>query len=248
MTIFASEYFERESVKLGLIKLPKDKKVHLVWRVKYVYPYAWDSEFDLYISLLGKVVFTNPRDVSGRLKNYIKNSADLLKLPNIRIKELKQKLSQYGWPEKYLTDCFFFAAEAESLAKGDIDFWLKYLQDSYLKKQGVELHTIQKYHEHEMAVAINGNYYSVLNNNEYQQMWKENENSYFLNLASGRAFSIVNDLLAKANSPQKLYAIGSGDDLYGVFLTNEEWQEVSKLMYKDQHYKPHAPEVTFATN
>lgn len=58
------EYAQLSRVTVGVVG---EKKI--VWIFRFSHPTIFDAEFDIYVSVLGEVILTNPTDLERRLRN-----------------------------------------------------------------------------------------------------------------------------------------------------------------------------------
>jgi hypothetical protein len=106
----------------------------------------------------------------------------------------------------------FFHADAEELAEGGVVDFLKKVQP-FLRHLGVALTSLdQTYDESSYTVSVNGKLYLIWNAAELQEIG-------IRGIATVRTFSIVNELIEKAGSLERLYALYGDNDLHGLFLT-----------------------------
>ncbi|MHC4919144.1 MAG: M1 family metallopeptidase [Planctomycetota bacterium] len=112
-----------------------------------------------------------------------------------------------------------FHADAESLAAGGCDRFLREVE-GLLHKEGVRLRAVEeKLTASSYSLAVNGVTHLM-----YAQQDIESEATrpgITWGLTAARCFALINDLLRAAGSPEQIFAVGSGNDLQGVFLTAE---------------------------
>ena len=53
------------------------------------------------------------------------------------------------------------------------------------------------------------------------------ELGFLWGVSTVRTFALVNDLLARASSNERLYAVNGGNDLMAIFLTDELWDLIT---------------------
>ena len=105
-----------------------------------------------------------------------------------------------------------FYADAEDLAEGGIAQFLRSIEP-FLKRQGVDgLEIEEQLSETGYTVIIGSTPYPI-----YTQEEMETEDGWWL--ATVRTFELVNELLVLAGSEERFYAVGGGNDMFGLFLT-----------------------------
>jgi len=63
------KYFQFSNTKLRINPIHKKS---IVWVFEFSNPGIMDAEFEVYVSVLGKLVITNPKDLEDRIRNYEK--------------------------------------------------------------------------------------------------------------------------------------------------------------------------------
>lgn len=116
----------------------------------------------------------------------------------------------------------FFLADAEDLMEGGVGSFYLEIQP-FLEKQGA--HFII-----EAENFIDENYEIVLNKEKYiLYIQDEIQNEEISETVTKRAFSIINKLLEKAGSQERLFALYGWNDQVAVFLTNEMHEKIIKF-------------------
>ena len=73
------EYFELDDSTLLFTSGPDNGRMQLAFEFKYWNASAWDVHFFIYVSPFGRVITTNPRDLSERIDAMASGESDLLK-------------------------------------------------------------------------------------------------------------------------------------------------------------------------
>ena len=108
-----------------------------------------------------------------------------------------------------------FHADAESLAEGGVGDFLREMEP-FLRKQGVTISQIEdQFRDYDYSVTINGMDYIIYSADELELHGQRVVSIW--GLATVRSFAIVNELLANAESNERLYAVNGGNDLFGFF-------------------------------
>jgi hypothetical protein len=116
----------------------------------------------------------------------------------------------------------FFWADAEDLVEGGVGSFFQELQP-FLEKQGVHL-TI------DAENFLDENYFIVINKEKYiLYIQDEIQKEEFSEIVTQRAFSIINKLLEKAGSKERLFALYGWNDQVALFLTNEMYEKIIKF-------------------
>lgn len=149
--------------------------------------------------------FVSQLDAGGYFKDLSPTAAEALK-------GLFQKK---GWAAIFSADSPRLQnADAEDLAEGGVGKFIRRITP-YLAAHGVHLPEIHDdFTEAGYTVLVGTTRYKIYDAAEV----KGDEYSTW-GVAPARAFAIVDDLLAAAGSPERLYAVGDGNDLFAMFLT-----------------------------
>jgi hypothetical protein len=136
--------------------------------------------------------------------------------------ELKGHLIEHGWAGIFYDDSYrFFHADAEDLAEGGVGQFIQRV-GPFLARQGVAALEIEdEVGEKNYKVRVNGVEHLIYDEAEYDRDSGGEELGLIWGLAMARGFRIVDGLLEKAGSPERLYAVNGGNDLFGLFLTPE---------------------------
>lgn len=241
ITNSVSDYFELVRIKFVPARLPDSKFISFYWLITYANPYGFDIEFQIYAPFFGGKITTNPRNLTERLNSFGKNHTRYEKLPAVKIKELKEVLLKYRWPTALLERVGFVSIQASSLVSGSAYYELEYLYEEHLKSYGVEIEAMSNHHEGMSAVSVNSSYYEIVNKEEQEKLYANNDFSKITPLSVSRFYNMVNDLLKKSNSNKALYAVGDNNNLFGVFLSKSEFEEINNNSIKVQYYNPYTP-------
>ncbi len=113
-------------------------------------------------------------------------------------------------------------ADAEDLAEGDVGRLMKRLA-VFLRLQGVPPFVVEdQVTDESYSVLVNGTAHVI-----YETADLSDERVNIWELASARAFTIINDMLASAGSPERVYAFDDGAQGGLVFLTREQFELIS---------------------
>jgi len=132
---------------------------------------------------------------------------------------LKEDFRQKGWMAIFDESPRYFAADGEDLAKSGICAFIREIQP-FLSAQGVKLPDLQdEASASGYVVRVGGVPHTIYDAKEMKgDIW---------GLASARGFALVDKMLESAGSPERIYAINGGNDLFAIFLTPELYQTIS---------------------
>jgi hypothetical protein len=124
-----------------------------------------------------------------------------------------------GWAAVYGETGRMFPADAESLAEGGIDEFLREIEP-FLGRQGVTINQLEEHiDENGYTVSLNEVEHVIYN---VEELKRDRERLVSIwGLATARGFALVNKLLADSGSDERLYAVNGGNDLFGIFLSPE---------------------------
>ena len=135
----------------------------------------------------------------------------------------------------------FYHADAADLAKGGICAFIREIEP-FLTTQGVRLPELRdEVSEKGYVVRVGGVSHKIYDAADLQQDTTGKEPGIIWGLAMTRGFAIVDQLLEAAGSPERLYAVNGGNDLFAFFLTPELYRIISghpDAVAKDGPYKP----------
>jgi hypothetical protein len=132
---------------------------------------------------------------------------------------LKEAFRQKGWMAIFDESPRYFTADGEDLAKGGICAFIREIQP-FLSAQGVKLPDLQdEVSATGYVVRVGGVPHTIYDAKEMKgDIW---------GLASARGFTLVDKMLESAGSPERIYAINGGNDLFAIFLTPELYHTIS---------------------
>jgi hypothetical protein len=146
---------------------------------------------------------------------------------------LRQGFLEGDWDEDLVTsDRRGYPADNEELAEGRIGEFLLPMKEVFAQ-EGVQLESIED--------DFQEDYYDVLVNGERFRVYGTPVgNSWAVSLR--RFLEIVNELLQRAGSRERLFAIYGGNDGRAIFLTEEIHQYLGRLPCIDRGWMPYRPE------
>jgi len=154
---------------------------------------------------------------------------------------LKADFRKQGWMAIFSESHRFHHADAEDLAEGGICTFIREIEP-FLTAQGVRVPELQdEVSERGYIVRVGGTPHMIYNAADLQRDTTGKEPGVIWGLAMTRGFRIVDQLLEAAGSPERLYAINGGNDLFALFLTPELHRIISghpDADAKDGPYKP----------
>lgn len=154
---------------------------------------------------------------------------------------LKAAFSQKGWMAIFSDSHRFYHADAEELAEGGLCTFIKSLTP-FLEAQGVKLPGLRDdVSETGYVVWVGGVPSVIYDAGEIKRDVEGTAGGLTWALAMTRGFAIVDRLLESAGSPERLYAINGGNDLFALFLTPEMHRIISAqpdANPKEGPYKP----------
>jgi hypothetical protein len=142
------------------------------------------------------------------------------------------------WDEECVSrDRRGYPADSEELAEGRMGEFLLLLKD-VLQVEGVRLRSVED--------DIDGQHYDLLVNSERHPIYDADllENGLIWGVATKRFLEIVNHLLRRAGSKERLYGIYGGNDGRAVLLTREMYHLLHSPDLKiDPGWMPYPPDV-----
>ena len=127
-----------------------------------------------------------------------------------------------------------FMADSEDLAEGGVKEFLESIRP-FLERQGVSIEEVEE------DFSVSGVYSVSVNGEEFTMYTEEElETEEIWELTTRRALSIVNTLLKRAGSNERLYFLYGGNDTRAVFLTPEMYEAISRSPAIDGYEKPNA--------
>ena len=124
--------------------------------------------------------------------------------------------------------------DAEELCEFSFDFFLPQLNQK-LAEKGLKLdvQTADDY-ESSFEIAINGHNLKLYSNEELS-------NGSFWDSGSRNFFRVVNEILKEKNIDKQFYLLYSGNDLHSVFLTENQFELMSKINEDEENEIPYLP-------
>lgn len=158
---------------------------------------------------------------------------DFLKYAGANTEAMRASIREKGWPGIFGESGRMFGADGLSMAKGGVSHFIEKVHP-FLETQGVKLPDLKDDLQRES--------YTLLVDGAKLPIWTREDLARELSdrpgitggLAVARAFALVNELLAKANSKEHAYAIYSGAALTCIFLTDD----LMTVIKADEHAVP----------
>lgn len=130
-------------------------------------------------------------------------------------------------------DYRLYSADNENLAEEGIGLVIQKMK-YVLEKEGVHLETIED--DYTRDDTKGDKYNVVINGTPYQIFTKEmtaeiTASGEFWTIALRRLLEIVNELLEKAGSSERLFGLSGGNDGMVIFLTNNMYEYIKKCGY-----------------
>jgi hypothetical protein len=135
------------------------------------------------------------------------------------VAEAKARAQQTGYLFGVETNRVFWA-DSESLTEGGVIQFIEHIRP-FLESQGVSILTI------EQGFEINGDYSVYLNGVAhilYSKTELEDDTNDLWSITTERTFAMVNTLLESAQSMERLYIYGGGNESQAVVLTEEQYE------------------------
>ena len=154
---------------------------------------------------------------------------------------LKADFRKQGWMAIFSESHRFHHADAEDLAEGGICAFIREIEP-FLTAQGVRLPELKdEVSEKGYIVRVGGAPHTIYVAADLQRDSTGKEPGVIWGLAMTRGFRIVDQLLEAAGSPERLYAINGGNDLFALFLTPELHRIISGHPVADAKDGPYKP-------
>lgn len=134
------------------------------------------------------------------------------------IEENKQESIRTGYPFGEETGRQY-SADSEDLSEGGVGEFLNEIK-SFLDRQKVHFTINNEDFAEQYEIEVN-NEKVILYTNE------ELENEDYADLTTRRAFAIISELLEKAGSHERIYALYDWNDQLAIFLTNEMFERIN---------------------
>ena len=154
---------------------------------------------------------------------------------------LKSDFRKQGWMAIFSESHRFHHADAEDLAEGGICAFIRQV-GPFLTAQGVRLPELQDdVSDNGYSVRVGGISYKIYDAGDLRRDTTGKEPGIIWGLAMTRGFAIVDRMLEAAGSPERLYAINGGNDLFALFLTPELHRIISEHVNADAEGGPYKP-------
>ena len=156
-------------------------------------------------------------------------------------RSLKQIFATRGWLGIFGESHRLYAADAEDMAEGGIGAFIAKLE-RFLANQGVDLPEIEdQLSESGYAVRIGAERKQIYGEAEMGIELTGDRPGLIWGLSMVRGFRIVDELLAAAESPERVYAVNGGNDLFAFLATPELFRLITThpdSSPSDGPYKP----------
>ena len=154
---------------------------------------------------------------------------------------LRADFRKQGWTAIFSESHRFHHADAEDLAEGGICAFIREVEP-FLTGQGVRLPELQdEVSDKGYSVRVGGISHKIYDAADLKRDTTGKELGIIWGLAMTRGFAIVDQLLEAAGSPERLYSVNGGNDLFAFFLTPDLHRIISqhpKAEAADGPYKP----------
>ena len=150
---------------------------------------------------------------------------------------VRADIRERGWGGIFSHDGRFFPADAEDLAEGGVAGFLETIS-GFLAAEGVRVPRIEEEHsESGYALRWDGERDVIWDATDLAR--EESEPGRLWGIAPVRAFALVNRWLGSAGSPERLYAVNGGNDLFGLFLTPDQFAAIASYAGQDRRGAPY---------
>jgi hypothetical protein len=114
----------------------------------------------------------------------------------------------------------YYAADSESLTECGVNRFLQ-RTEAFLVSQGVIIRAIENECDYpeKYSIVVDGVRFQLFSP-------AESASADLWDLVTKRSFAMINYLLERAGSPERLYQLYTGNDTSGVFLTEEMYQQI----------------------
>jgi hypothetical protein len=158
-----------------------------------------------------------------------------------KAQKLKQDFEQKGWLGIFNDSHRLYFADAEDLAEGGVGDFIREVEP-FLAAHGVKLPKIEEDASGtDYVVSVGGVARRIYDAAEMERDMTEEERGLVWGLSMARGFRIVDELLAKAGSAERTYAINGGNDLMALFLTAEMHEVIMQQPGADPADGPYVP-------
>jgi hypothetical protein len=150
------------------------------------------------------------------------------------LSSMKHGIIESDWGEDCVaSDRRGYPADNEELAEGRIGEFLLLMKD-VLAQEGVRLESVEdEFQDEHYDVLVNGERFRIYG--------RPDENCWAVSLK--RFLEIVNGLLQRAGSKERLFGIYGGNDGRAVLLTEEMHQYLHSLSWIDRKWMPYKPQA-----
>lgn len=136
---------------------------------------------------------------------------------------LREEILKRGWPGIFNNFHRLYAADAEDLAEGGIGRFIAEVTP-FLTAEGVHVPEIEEDASGDgYVVRVGGTDISIY---DARDLELDEQQGLIWGLSMTRGFRIVNELLALAESTERVYAVNGGNDLFAFFLTQELYRSI----------------------
>ncbi len=134
----------------------------------------------------------------------------------------------------FYSDSVLTHIDAEELCEFSFDFFLPQLNQKLAEKDlKLDVQTAADY-ENSFEIEINGKKVKLYSNEELS-------NGNFWESGPRNFFKVVNDILNDKNIDKKFYLLYGGNDLHVVFLTEKQFESMTKINKDDKNEIPYIP-------
>lgn len=134
----------------------------------------------------------------------------------------------------FYNDSVLTSIDAEELCEFNFDFFLPQL-NQILNEQDLKLEVqIMDDYENSFEIAVNGSPLKLYSKEELS-------NGKFWDSGPRNFFSVVNNILKEKNVDKKFYLLYDGNDLHSIFLTEKQFESMSKINTNDKKEIPYLP-------
>ncbi len=134
----------------------------------------------------------------------------------------------------FYSDSVLTHIDAEELCEFSFDFFLPQLNQKLIENDlKIDVQTTDDY-ESSFEITINGHNVKLYSNEELT-------NGNFWDIGPRNFFRVVNKILKEKNIEKKFYLLYGGNDLHAVFLTEKQFESMSKINKDDKNEVPYLP-------
>jgi len=134
----------------------------------------------------------------------------------------------------FYSDSVLTSIDAEELCEFNFDFFLPLLNQLLTKRNlNLDVQVADDY-ESSYEIEINGRQVKLYKNEELS-------NGKFWDSGPRNFFRTVNEILKDKNVDEQFYLLYGGNDLHAVFLTEQQFELMSKMNKDDENEIPYLP-------